>query len=177
MPLLFSVRQHAALEAIHRRLFPTEKLPAFLDDTYVFMVSCADPSAWWKDPRLEWSRDEAGGMWRSAAEDRSIGSRKQSESVERIWNPNHRTKDHSLGHSVGPRRLREGAFGTHTWEASCSPKENPSCPRRPVGFASAPPLCIDESQLFAAYGQAGVHWRGRAGYDLQDRVISVYEPG
>ena len=60
MPLLFSVRQHAALEAIHRRLFPTEKLPAFLDDTYVvktrtsgrccgncgpssIVESCADP--------------------------------------------------------------------------------------------------------------------------------------
>ena len=34
MPLLFSVGQHAALEAIQRRLFPTEKLLAFLDDTY-----------------------------------------------------------------------------------------------------------------------------------------------
>ena len=35
MPLLFFVVQHAALEAIQRRLFPTEKLLAFLDDIYV----------------------------------------------------------------------------------------------------------------------------------------------
>ena len=54
MPLLFSVGQHAALEAIQRRLFPTEKLLAFLDDIYVVsrpervgdVVASADHQLW-----------------------------------------------------------------------------------------------------------------------------------
>ena len=35
MPLLFSLGQHAALEAVRARLLPGERLFAFLDDVYV----------------------------------------------------------------------------------------------------------------------------------------------
>ena len=35
MPALYSLAQHGALEAIARRLLPTERLFAFLDDLYI----------------------------------------------------------------------------------------------------------------------------------------------
>ena len=37
MPLLFALGQHRALVALHSRLFPSESLMAYLDDSYVVL--------------------------------------------------------------------------------------------------------------------------------------------
>ena len=88
MPMLYSLGQHRALEAIGRGLHPTETLMAFLDDVFAVtpgpdrvgaIYGSIQENMWGafqhqdrrrENPCLEWSRGEAGHL-RSAGQGRS----------------------------------------------------------------------------------------------------------
>ena len=73
MPLLFAVGQRGALEAIHRRMNPRERLMAFHDDVYMATTACTC----WADARC--------GARRTPCARFHPGSSRQDQGVEPIW--------------------------------------------------------------------------------------------
>ena len=102
-PLLFSLRQHASLEALQRRMRPTERLMAYLDNIYLV------------------SRPERVG-------DVVAASVQELWAHARIRGPHHRTGDQSVGDSSGSRGLCQPTFGTDPVEAQKILRRIPTLP-------------------------------------------------
>ena len=121
MPLLFSLGQHSALEAVRARLINGERSFAFLDDVYVTTTpnrvgsvhnyfagrvaqAFENPHQHWQDSSLERRWNSATSVRRTGA-DRTV-DRPRRQGVEGFRVANIRTRGPHFGNAGGPPRLR-----------------------------------------------------------------------